>query len=877
MTFAANCSRADIPLAGGFAVTCGGVFAMLDHAGGTSEEVAGGMSNTETRRVGEDPPEVRVVRILDDFLKRRERGEAVTREALLARHPDLADELREHLEVVEGLTPGGGEIEDLIAQGVLRRSPDSGCVAELGAYQILGFLGGGAMGVVLKAHEESLNRTVAVKILRPELAREATTVARFEREAKAAAALKHPNIVTVHAVGRERGVHYIAMEYVEGRSLAELIREGEAPFGSAQGRLRCEGGGSDEETERRRDEGDVAAGPRTGRADRQDAGPTDDAGPTRVIRASLPPETIRHIFRQLLSALDAAHAAGLIHRDVKSSNILLEQRSGTPDQGLEVAKAPARPTPSCLRASVPSCLPTVKLADFGLARMRSSQTQLTMPDSILGTPEYMSPEQARGDADLDHRTDLYSAGVVLYEMLTGRTPFKAETPTATLRKIIDEEPPDPRKIDKEVDPVLASLALRLMAKRREDRFASAGEAIAALEAGERVASVAGRRRRRRRGVAALVGLAMVAACAWPVVHFYYRTPVVIAVEVDPDLSHVLRVRYSGTSGWERRPFHEFPSGVAVNRNTVEKLDLDGKGGQAVIAGLEKPQNGHNVFAFDARGKELWSLPVANYPGVQQWPDCGSSMHWPCNVIQTGDIDGKPGDELVVAAKNAADYPARISLIDPREGTILSTFWHMGQIQELAIHSGFLADPARPAIIAWGYNNKLDGFDEAQRGDGPRYTDTERGDVVYVMMVLDPFNMDGLGPPRADPRRLPIGPVVPRAYAFLDGPPAMPAARHMPGKETETQPPTLPGALTIRVLDVLPAEAAGAEPVLRVSVGRVGPPASEAHGWILYLGRNLELKHVIVVDGEKVDPTKYYEDYWELRWRPIIQNGEYVEE
>ena len=362
------------------------------------------MSGEATRETDAETRPARIGRVLDDFLCRRAGGERVSPDALLAQHPDLADDLRDHLDLLQDLRPPGSKIDDLIRQGILTAAREARYLAELGPYKITGYIGRGGMGIVLKAYEDSLNRTVALKILRPDLANDTATLARFEREAKAAAALEHPNIVTVYAVGAEHGVHYIAMEYVAGMNLAEMIRQ-PAAAGLRTGR-----------TDRQdADPTRVAAGPPTGRTDRQDAGPTDDAGPTRVIRTSLPPETIRNVFRQLLSALDAAHTAGLIHRDVKSSNILLEQRSGTPDQGLEVAKAPARPTPSCLRASVPSCLPSVKLADFGLARMRGSQTQLTLADSILGTPEYMSPEQARGDADLDHHTDLYSAGVVLYD------------------------------------------------------------------------------------------------------------------------------------------------------------------------------------------------------------------------------------------------------------------------------------------------------------------------------------------------------------------------------------------------------------------------------------------------------------------------------
>lgn len=173
--------------------------------------------------------DARAGRILNDFLDRKARGEPVSEAETLAAHPDLADVLREHFEMLGGLKPPGRKIEELIAQGVLAASADADFAAELGPYKIRGFIGSGGMGIVLEAYEERLDRTVALKILRPDLADDATAVRRFTREAKAAAALRNPNIVTVHAVGEERGVHYLAMEHVEGPSLADVIREGTTP------------------------------------------------------------------------------------------------------------------------------------------------------------------------------------------------------------------------------------------------------------------------------------------------------------------------------------------------------------------------------------------------------------------------------------------------------------------------------------------------------------------------------------------------------------------------------------------------------------------------------------------------------------------------
>ncbi len=314
--------------------------------------------------------ELRVGKIVNEYLDRRAQGKAESEEELIAHYPDLAADIRLQLLVLREIQPAYSTIDSLVSQGILRKASDSQYVAELGAYKITDVLGRGGMGIVLKAYEESLNRTVALKILRPELAHDKIALQRFEREAKAAGGLRHQNIVSVYAVGQECGVHFLAMEYIEGSTLSEVLGE---------------------------------------------------HGP-------LATEETRKVFRQILSGLQAAHDAGLIHRDIKSSNILLEG----PDH-------------------------QVKIADFGLARMAAPQTRLTIGDSALGTPEYMSPEQARGEANLDHRSDLYSAGVVLYEMLTGKTPFNASTPPVVIHQILHLDPPDPQSVNASADPQLTSI------------------------------------------------------------------------------------------------------------------------------------------------------------------------------------------------------------------------------------------------------------------------------------------------------------------------------------------------------------------------------------------------------------------------------------
>ncbi|MFH1746687.1 MAG: protein kinase, partial [Planctomycetota bacterium] len=332
------------------------------------------MSDGGTEAV--DTRDVERGRALNELLDRRAHGEQVDMAALRAANPELAEDLGACLAVVGEVEATAGGIESLLSAGLLTPATDPRYVAELGAYKIIRMLGRGGMGIVLKAYEESLNRTVALKILRPELSGDLAVVRRFEREAKAAAALRHPNIVTVHAVGCERGVHFIAMEYIDGPSLAEVIREPSAVSRqlsaiSHQPDVAADVSSAEPDGE------DVAAGLRAGRPDRLQTGPTDvaadprvgrprrqDAGATNVaadVSSAVPSEpqaparglsadVIRPICRQLLSALAAAHDGGLIHRDVKSSNVLLDRcpiRAPSVSAGfLSEPRAPASGFPS---------------------------------------------------------------------------------------------------------------------------------------------------------------------------------------------------------------------------------------------------------------------------------------------------------------------------------------------------------------------------------------------------------------------------------------------------------------------------------------------------------------------------------------------------
>jgi len=253
-----------------------------------------------------------------------------------------------------------------------------------GRYRIVRHLARGGMAEVYLAHDQLLDRPVAVKLLFSELALDGSFVERFRREARAAAGLNHHNIVLVYDFGEDGGSYFIVMEYVEGQTLRDII---------------------------------ASEGP-------------------------LEPTHATEIAADIAAALDAAHRQGVVHRDVKPGNVLV---SGV-----------------------------VKVADFGIARAGDPRDSLTQTGAVMGTATYLSPEQAQGQ-DLDARTDIYSLGVVLYEMLTGRPPFAGPSPVAIAYKHASEAPVPPSQHNSDVSPGLDAVVLKTMAKDPTQRHSSADE------------------------------------------------------------------------------------------------------------------------------------------------------------------------------------------------------------------------------------------------------------------------------------------------------------------------------------------------------------------------------------------------------------------
>ncbi|MEE9128244.1 MAG: serine/threonine-protein kinase, partial [Planctomycetota bacterium] len=259
-------------------------------------------------------------------------------------------------------------------------------------YEVLDRIGSGAMGTVFKARHKSLGRVVALKVLRPSLARDERFVNRLSREARIVAAFNHPNIVTGYDLGQEGGYHFFVMELVDGKSLRELLSEW----------------------------------------------------------GSFPESQVLDTAFKITSALDHAYQKGIIHRDIKPGNILVDADN------------------------------KVKLTDMGLAKGPADLT-ITREGATVGTPQYISPEQARDPQNVDVRSDLYSLGATLFHMCTGRPPFPAETIANVILKVVNDPAPSARDVNPEVGEALSMVIRKLMAKDPDLRYQTPADLLKDLE------------------------------------------------------------------------------------------------------------------------------------------------------------------------------------------------------------------------------------------------------------------------------------------------------------------------------------------------------------------------------------------------------------
>jgi serine/threonine protein kinase len=384
-------------------------------------------------RTGDAGREERLNDVLLAYVEEVEAGRAPNRHRLLAEHPDLRRDLEEFL-------AGHDEVERLAApfrEAAREQDAPSRAaleIGQLGDFRLLGEVGRGGMGVVYEAEQISLRRRVALKVLPFAAAIDPRQLERFKNEALAAAHLRHEHIVPVYAVGCERGVHYYAMQFIEGQSLAALIRELRREQGSgAEGE--AAGTKFDTSCSLFTDPWPLtpgAAGPTAASLSRARA-----AGGRRYF------DWLAGLGRQAALALEHAHQAGIVHRDVKPANLLLDARG------------------------------QIWVADFGLARV-TGDAGLTATGELLGTLRYASPEQAltrRGV--VDHRSDVYSLGATLYELLTLRPLFAGRDRRELLRQIADDEPRPPRSLEPAVPAELETILLKALRKEPADRYATA--------------------------------------------------------------------------------------------------------------------------------------------------------------------------------------------------------------------------------------------------------------------------------------------------------------------------------------------------------------------------------------------------------------------
>jgi tetratricopeptide (TPR) repeat protein len=396
-----------------------------------------------------------MMRALEEYRAALEAGHVPDRQEFQARYPEMAQALEGclaalefvHLVAPELSHPGPGpEGEDAaVVLGFQRATP-------LGDFRLVREVGRGGMGVVYEAEQLSLGRRVALKVLPFASTLDARQLQRFKNEAYAAAQLHHPNIVPVYATGCERGVHYYAMQFIDGQTVAGLIEELRRGVGR-EARSAERGAGSGEREAQ------------SGEGDRLSFRETLNQN---AARSTLPAPrstpffpTVAQLGLQAAQALEHAHRLNVVHRDIKPANLLVEIPSLNPS----LAQGETSGTKG----------PRLWVTDFGLAHCQS-QAALTMTGDLLGTLRYMSPEQALARRDLvDQRTDIYSLGVTLYELLTLEPAFAGRDRQELLRQIAFEEPQPPRRWNRAIPAELETIVRKAMEKDPADRYGTAQE------------------------------------------------------------------------------------------------------------------------------------------------------------------------------------------------------------------------------------------------------------------------------------------------------------------------------------------------------------------------------------------------------------------
>jgi len=416
--------------------------------------------------------------LVEQWTRQLHSGEAIDWQGCARDYPQYADQLRELWPALQALAGVGDKSAEVVSN--VARSASKGAewptntetpnaVGVLGDYRLRREIGRGGMGVVYEADQISLRRRVALKVLPFVAALDGRQLQRFKTEAQAAAQLHHSNIVPVFAVGCEQGVHYYAMQFIEGQTLAQLIHE--LRVEKEDGRPKIEDRGLEIEGRvSRMDDGGSKENGRKSETGKSGTTVNDRAQPPRSsmfhARSSIPDapssffRTVADLGIQAAEALEYAHQMGVVHRDIKPANLLIEISSPITNH------TPLTNNHSPLK---------LWITDFGLARYQTD-AGLTGTGDVLGTLRYMSPEQAQGQhGTVDHRTDIYALGMSLYELLTLRPAFSGQTREEVLAQLMTVEPGAPRRLNRAIPIELETIVLKALAKRPKERYGSALE------------------------------------------------------------------------------------------------------------------------------------------------------------------------------------------------------------------------------------------------------------------------------------------------------------------------------------------------------------------------------------------------------------------
>ena len=385
---------------------------------------------TSESLVGEDP---RLLAALKEYQAALESGKRPNRSEFLSRYPEIATELADCLDGLAFVHSAAAKMNSASAAAAATEQIDLELARPLGDFQLTREIGRGGMGIVYEAIQLSLGRRVAVKVLPFAAALDTKQLQRFKNEAQAAAQLHHTNIVPVYAVGYERSVHYYAMQLIEGQSLAQIIRQMRQAAGLAVA-VRAQTAENNPLPSAVAESDTILMPP-----------PAQNLSLLRSTKRRNFHQTVARLGLQAAEALDFAHQQGVVHRDIKPENLLLDVKGN------------------------------LWLTDFGLAQFYA-ESNLTQTGDLLGTLRYMSPEQASGRAViLDQRTDIYSLGLTLYELLTLERAIPGQTREQLLNQISSHEPRSPRSIDKTLPPELETILLKAAAKDPADRYPTARE------------------------------------------------------------------------------------------------------------------------------------------------------------------------------------------------------------------------------------------------------------------------------------------------------------------------------------------------------------------------------------------------------------------